>query len=99
LSDFIDTGLFGYIWRSGWPRNKLISLTFNLRFFGSARLVLLSQEVSKIDFDAGRGAGSEVIWRNLIFGFLELNKLRFDHFDLFLFPFRFYSQLLFLHRR
>ena len=99
LSDFIDTGLFGNVWRSGWPRHKLISLALNLRFFRPARFVLLSQEVSEIDLNAGRRAGSEVVWRYLIFGFFELNKLGFDHFDLFLFPFGLNSQLLFLHGR
>ena len=99
LSDFIYTGLFGNVRRRRRSRHKIVRLAFNLSFLRASRLILFSQEISEIDLNASGRTGSQVIRRDLVFGFLEFNKLALDHLDLFLFSLGLDAQLLFLHGR
>ena len=95
LGDLVDTGFLWDVLWSGGLRLEYISLQFHFSLLGFGTS-LLSQEVSKVDFDAGRWTWSKIIWRCGIFRLFEFYQLRFDHLDLFLFPLFFDSLLLFL---
>ncbi len=90
LGDLIYSCLLRNVGRSGWARLKFIclNLTVNLlRLF----FALFSQVIGQIYLDAGRGAWSQVVRRDLILRFLEFNELLLDHFELALLTLSFES--------
>jgi len=99
LSDLIDPRLLWDVRRGRRSLDKLVCLHLDLSLLRAARLVLLSQEVSEVDLDAGRRAGPQIIWGNLVLRLLELYELGLDHLNLLLFPLSLNAELLFLHGR
>lgn len=81
LSDLVHSSFLRDIWWGRWSRFKFISLSLAIDEV-SRVLSLLSQVLSQVYFYPSRWARSQIIWRDLVLGLLELYKLVFDHFKL-----------------
>jgi hypothetical protein len=99
LCDLVDARFFGDVGGSRWPGEEVVRLGAHLGLFGAAGFVLLSKEICQVHFDACWGAGSEVIGRDLVLGFLEFYQLCLDHLNLLFFAFSLDAELLLLHGR
>ena len=98
LSDFVDASLLGDVLRRGWFGQEHVRLGLHIVLFRS-RAALLSEEVSEVDLNAGRRAGTQIIRLRLALALLEFEQLLFYHFDLLFLPLHLYALLFLLGRR
>jgi len=99
LSDLVDAGFLGDVLRLLGFLNEVVSLSFDLRFFGCFT-TLFGQEVRQVDFDSGGRQGSQLVGRLLLlFVVFVLDEGLLDHLHLLFLSLHLDALLFLLCRR